>query len=225
MESVRSECARCDVEEKICRDPGGQAPAFCPTIQHQEAVAAATVEYDRADVREFARQASIQEAECYVGRDRTPYVLHPVKTRVQETGEFARRMGYQRLGVAFCSGLREEARALVDILEAQGFEVVSVVCKVGTTPKERLGLGEEHKIHRGQFETMCSPIAQAAVLNEAGTQFNIMVGLCVGHDSLFLKYAKAPCTVLVVKDRVLGHAPANALHTSGSYYRWLKEPL
>ena len=86
-------------------------------------------------VSEFARQASIQEAECYVDRGAGPYVLHPTKTRVQETWEFARKMGYKRLGVAFCAGLHEEARTLTGILEAQGFEVVSVVCKVGADPE------------------------------------------------------------------------------------------
>jgi uncharacterized metal-binding protein len=128
------------------------------------------------------------------------------------------------LGIAFCAGLHEEARTLAAILEAQGFEVVSVVCKVGATPKEAIGLLDGEKVRMGEFESMCSPIAQAAVLNAERAEFNIMVGLCVGHDSLFLKYAAAPCTVLVAKDRVLAHAPAAALHTAGSYYPWLKEP-
>jgi uncharacterized metal-binding protein len=173
-------------------------------------------------IAEFARQASIQEAECYVGRGTRPYVLHPTKTRIQETAEFARRMGYRRLGVAFCAGLHDEARTLVGILEAQGFEVVSVVCKVGGTPKEAIGLGDDQKVRVGEFESMCSPIAQAAVLNAERTDFNILVGLCVGHDSLFLRHSNALCTVLVAKDRVLAHAPAAALHTANSYYPWLK---
>jgi enoyl-CoA hydratase/carnithine racemase len=42
------------------------------------------------------------------------------------------------------------------------------------------------------------------------TDFNVLLGLCVGHDSLFLKYAEAPCTVLAVKDRMLGHNPLAA---------------
>ncbi|MBW2121998.1 MAG: DUF1847 domain-containing protein, partial [Deltaproteobacteria bacterium] len=54
------------------------------------------------------------------------------------------------------------------------------------------------------------------------TDFNILLGLCVGHDSLFLKYAEAFSTVLIVKDRVLGHNPAAALYTTDSYYARLK---
>jgi len=216
------ECAVCEMKEKACRTPKGQAPAFCPSVLDAGPIAWARQQYGSPGVSEFARQASIQEAECYVDRGERPYVLHPTKTRIQETGEFARKMGYRRLGVAFCAGLHDEARALVGILEAQGFDVVSVVCKVGATPKEAIGLRDDQKVRVGEFEAMCSPIAQAAILNAEKTEFNILVGLCVGHDSLFLKYSDALCTVLVAKDRVLGHAPAAALHTAGSYYPWLK---
>ena len=49
------------------------------------------------------------------------------------------------------------------------------------------------------------------------------MGLCVGHDSLFIKYSDAPITTLITKDRVLGHNPAAALYTSGFYYKKLFE--
>ena len=48
-------------------------------------------------------------------------------------------------------------------------------------------------------------------MNKAGTDFNIVFGLCLGHDSLFLKASNAMCTVFVVKDRVLHHNPIAAL--------------
>ncbi len=60
------------------------------------------------------------------------------------------------------------------------------------------------------------------ILNEAKTDFNILLGQCVGHDSLFIKYGEAPCTVLVVKDRLLGHNPLAAVYCAESYYRGLK---
>jgi uncharacterized metal-binding protein len=50
-----------------------------------------------------------------------------------------------------------------------------------------------------------------------------VVGLCVGHDSLFFRHSVAPVTVLVAKDRVTGHNPVAALYTSHSYYRRLRE--
>jgi uncharacterized metal-binding protein len=218
MKITESQCAKCGIKDKICRSPEGQGPAFCPTLRRQEVVGKAKEEYTKSDIFKFAHEASIQEAECYINRDIKPFVPHPTKPRVQEICEFAQKMGYKKLGVAFCSALQSEALSLNQILEAQGFEVVSVICKVGRTPKESIGIREEEKVRIGEFESMCSPIAQAMTLNEEKTDFNIMVGLCVGHDSLFLKYSEAYCTVLVAKDRVLGHNPCAALYTTGSYY-------
>jgi len=68
---------------------------------------------------------------------------------------------------------------------------------------------------------MCNPITQAKILNQAKTDFNIMLGLCIGHDSLFLRYIEGLTTVFAVKDRVTGHNPMAALYTSCSYYQRL----
>jgi uncharacterized metal-binding protein len=218
MESNKPECAKCGIKNKICTSPEGQSPDNCPTLYRNETIEKANEEYNKPDILKFAREASVQEAECYINRNIKPYVLHPTKPQVQETCEFAQKMGYKKLGIAFCGGLHREALSLTQILEAQGFEVISVVCKAGGTPKEQIGIKEEEKIRIGEFESMCSPIAQAMILNEEKTDFNILIGLCVGHDSLFLKYSKAYCTVLVAKDRVLSHNPCAALYTAGSYY-------
>ena len=59
---------------------------------------------------------------------------------------------------------------------------------------------------------------QAKLLNEAKTDLNVVVGLCVGHDSLFYKYSEAITTTAVTKDRVLGHNPVAALYNAESYY-------
>jgi len=218
MTSEKPECAKCGIKDKICRSLQGQGPAFCPTLHRKQAVEKANGEYGKPDILKFAHEASVQEAECYTNRGTKPYILHPIKPRVQEVCEFAQKMAYTRLGIAFCSGLHVEALSLNQILEAQGFEVVSVACKAGGTSKEHIGISEEDKVRIGEFESMCSPIAQAMILNQEETHFNILVGLCVGHDSLFLKYSKAYCTVLVAKDRILGHNPCAALYTTGSYY-------
>jgi uncharacterized metal-binding protein len=101
--------------------------------------------------------------------------------------------------------------------------VYTACCKVGSIPKERVGLQDSEKIRPGQFEALCSPVGQAALLAKAGTHLNVLVGLCVGHDSLFFMHSEAPVTVLVAKDRVLGHNPAACLYTSHSYYSRLTE--
>ena len=121
-------------------------------------------------------------------------------------------------------GLAKEAGIVADILKERGFEVVSVLCKAGRTPKELIGITDEEKIYQGTDEAMCNPIFQAKLLNHEKTEFNILLGLCVGHDSIFFKYAQAPTTVLAVKDRVTGHNPLAAIYLSDSYYRKIKNP-
>ena len=64
------------------------------------------------------------------------------------------------------------------------------------------------------FEAMCNPAAQAMLLNKEQTELNIILGLCVGHDTLFIKNSDAPITVLTVKDRVTGHNPLAAVYAS-----------
>ena len=59
--------------------------------------------------------------------------------------------------------------------------------------------------------------------NTKGTDFNVVMGLCVGHDSLFYKYSKALITTLVAKDRVLAHNPVGALYQANAYYKKLLE--
>ena len=139
--------------------------------------------------------------------------------RLKETVECCMRMGYHKLGLAFCKGLRKEARIVADLLRAQGFEVVSVICKTGGISKEVVGIPEEVKIHPGEFAAMCNHIAQAKLLNEQHTEFNIEVGLCVGHDSMFYKYSDAMVTTLVAKDRVLAHNPCGAIYCAEGYFK------
>lgn len=219
-----SDCARCPfkISERLCRNPKGKAPVFCPTRDLTQLTEKSLDIYKKDEYAEFARQASIQEAEGYADRELGYERVRPVKTRIEEIAEFARKMKYRRLGLAFCVGLRREAKTVVEIYTAQNFEVVSVICKAGCSDKELIGLTGDQKISLHQPDAMCNPVNQALVLNQSETDFNILLGLCVGHDSIFLKEAKAPCTVLAVKDRVLGHNPLAAVYNIDSYYRSLK---
>ena len=219
-----SDCARCpfSISERLCRNPNGKAPDFCPTRDLSQLTEASLKVYKKDEYAELARQASIQEAEGYADRELGYAQIRPAKTRIEEIAEFAQKMHYRRLGLAFCIGLRREAKTVAEIYSARGFEMVSVICKTGCSDKELIGLSGDQKIVQHEPEAMCNPVLQAMVLNEAETDFNILLGLCVGHDSLFLKKAEAPCTVLAVKDRVLGHNPLAAVYNADSYYRSLK---
>jgi len=204
-------CATCRVE--ACRNEAGarKPPAFCPATQGPGALTEARRIYRTdSETQRLAQSAARVEAAGY-----------GTWPRVQEVMEFARRIGASHLGIATCVGLMREASTLQEILEANGFRVSSVCCKVGSIPKEEIGLSDEEKIRPGQFEALCNPIGQAGLLNDARTDLNIAVGLCVGHDSLFFRHSVAPVTVLIAKDRVTGHNPAAALYTSHSYYRRL----
>ncbi len=124
----------------------------------------------------------------------------------------------RKIGIANCISFEDHAYVLSGILESHGFEVVSVACKNGNIPKEAIGIQEHEKIRPGNFEALCNPVAQAQMLNAHGCEFNVVMGLCLGHDSLFFKYANGLSTVLVAKDRVLGHNPIAALQLADSYY-------
>lgn len=217
-------CARCgiDVAERSCTSETGRGPEFCPMKTHGDLVAACLREYDDPGVHAFARQASLQEAEGYSRRELGNDRVRPAKPRIEEIIEFSRKMNYRRLGLAFCIGLRREAKVVEALLAAKGFETVSAGCKVGRVPKETLGLTDDQKIAVGKFEAICNPILQAMILNREQADFNVLLGLCVGHDSLFIRYAEAPVTVLAVKDRLLGHNPLAAVYNIESYYRALK---
>jgi uncharacterized metal-binding protein len=208
---MQPQCTICRVQA-CCDEPGTKRyPAFCPMAQDTDALQEAREAYDDEWTRRLALAAARTEADRY-----------PLEPRLEEVMSFARRIGAEKLGIASCVGLIQEARMLQEILEANGFQVYSVCCKVGSIPKEEIGLADEEKIHPGQFEALCSPIGQAKLLNEAGTDLNVVVGLCVGHDSLFFRHSEAPVTVLIAKDRVTGHNPAAVLYTSHSYYSRLK---
>lgn len=137
------------------------------------------------------------------------------KTRLEELILYAKAMGFNRLGIAFCVGLSSEARIVADILVKQGFEVHSACCKIGGIDKADLGVVKMHGDEGN--EGICNPIGQAMCLAECGTEMNIIIGLCVGHDMLFTKHSKAPVTTFIVKDRVLSHNPAGAIYSG--YYR------
>jgi uncharacterized metal-binding protein len=200
-------------------------PAYCPSRQHLAAIRKSFGRYKGAgeDAR-IAQAATRVEGLCYERAGNG--VLRARWTRVEDTIAFAKLMGYQRIGIATCIGLLDETNRLAAVLQAQGFEPLSVCCKSGSIDKREMGVGEEDKVRPGTFEPACNPVAQARLLNGAKTDMNIIVGLCVGHDMLFSRHSQAPVTTLVVKDRVTGHNPVSVLYGQNFYYKRLQtQPL
>ncbi len=207
-------CATCKV--RACQDEPGTKPypGNCPIPNERE------IADEVNDIYLHDEQVNLLAAAAA----RTEAKGYPKRPRVEEIMDFARRIGANRLGIAHCIGLCHEAALLLDILEANGFEVHTLACKCAVLAKEEIGLTDEEKVHPGQFESLCSPLAQALILKKMVTEMNNLMGLCVGHDTLFFRYSDAPVTVLIAKDRVTGHNPVTALYLSNSYYSWLKEP-
>ncbi|MDO9080658.1 MAG: DUF1847 domain-containing protein, partial [Desulfuromonadales bacterium] len=194
-----------------------------PSSKEKEVIADSFARYQgEDDDARLARVAAIVEGLCYQPIPGSETV-NARWTRVEDTIALIRLMGWSRIGIATCIGLLDESNRLSEILVAQGFTPVSLCCKTGSIDKLELGIGEEHKVRPGTFEPACNPIAQARLLNEAQTDMNIIIGLCVGHDMLFAKYSTAPVTTLVVKDRVTGHNPAAVLYGQNFYYKRLQK--
>ena len=202
-----SECTRtsCNHQDRVF-------PEFCLTQKLAPDAVAQSCEGYRAEGTDATLARAAAEVEgLYYGK----------LTRVEETLAFARRIGVDRIGVATCVGLIEEARTFAKIVRAAGLESFTVACKLGSVDKNEIGVPDELKVRKGGFEAACNPVLQAQVLNQQGTGLNVLIGLCVGHDSLFIRHSQAPVTVMVVKDRVLGHNPAVALYTTKSYSKRL----
>jgi uncharacterized metal-binding protein len=145
-------------------------------------------------------------------------------SRVEEIVAFAKRINATRIGIASCLGLIEETRIFTKVVRAAGLEPFTVLCKVGSVDKSEIGIPDNLKIQCGTFEACCNPILQAQLLNAEKTHLNVIMGLCVGHDSLFTKHSEALVTTLVAKDRVTGHNPAVTLYTTKTYSRHVLDP-
>ena len=205
------DCSDCHAYH--CDKRGSAYPSFCLTTAADEKRIEEIKDIYRDDPMISKMYAVSAEIEG----------LHYGKlTRLEEIILFAGKTGVKKLGIATCIGSMTEAVVFTKILRAKGIEdYLCVCCKVGSIPKDEAGIPEDHKIHPGKFEAACDPILQAEILNEAQTDLNIMIGLCVGHDALFTMHSKAPCTTLYVKDRVLQHNPAAAIYGVNSYYKRL----
>lgn len=191
-------CALCGIHTCVNGD-FDKAPKDCPCI----------------DVKmEDFKQMYKQEDDYKISRISALVASRATKTRLEQILDFANESGYKNIGLAFCAGFIKEANILSKVLSYNGFNVNSVICKNGHIPLDFIDV----KISDKKI-IMCNPIAQAIYLNEAKTEFNIVLGLCLGHDSLFIKYSEALVTVFSVKDRATDHNPLKALYLAESDYK------
>ncbi|MHA1298092.1 MAG: DUF1847 domain-containing protein [Candidatus Helarchaeota archaeon] len=207
---MKPQCGYC--KRLACVLDAKRRPENCPRDTHSEVLENARKIYKTdPEIREMTKNAAIVEASGY--RE---------WPRLKDTIEFAKLMGYKKLGLATCVGLLKETEAVSRILEKYGFDVYSIMCKTGSVPKDVHNVPKEFQITSKTGYMIgyvaCNPVGQALILNECQTDLNIIIGLCVGHDAVFTKYSKAPVTTLIAKDRANSHNPVGVLNN----YYWGK---
>ncbi|MFN3077279.1 MAG: DUF1847 domain-containing protein [Alphaproteobacteria bacterium] len=203
-------CAYCPDGVRACRvgEQERRGPGFCPSKVNGTAVRESLDRYQDDFTRRVIQESTVANLEGY-----TTY------TRVEGICAFAKRMNFTKIGIASCISFLDSARTLSEILESHGFKVASACCRNGGIDGEALGISKVRKTPSGTPETVCNPIGQAELLNQAGCELNVILGLCVGHDSLFARASQGLTTTLVVKDRILAHNPIGALTYADTLYQ------
>ncbi len=99
MKERSPQCAVCpyDWPERLCRREDGKAPKNCPTARHRELIRQSVNEVQTGAMSQFARAASIQEAEGYIDKDKGYASVRPIKPRILDIIEFARSKGLSRV--------------------------------------------------------------------------------------------------------------------------------
>ena len=166
-------CAYCQ-KHSCHKNEMEKAPQNCPTKNEKKELEEISKVYNDKE------NYNIAKASAEVVMDN-----YGTKPRVKEIIDFCNKMKYKKIGLAFCVGLSKEASIFAQILRKHGFEVESIICKVGNVNRKNIGINDCDV-------PMCNPIAQAEFLNKEKTEFNIVLGLCVGHDTLFFKYCTQP---------------------------------
>lgn len=215
-------CAACPfkAQDRLCYE-GEKHPDDCPTASKKHIFEKSSDVYAQPEIQHMARESARVERGSY---HITPEWRSPARSRLQEIIAYCKAMDYKRVGLVFCNGLRNEAAEVLKVFKAHGLDVVSASCKVGGIPKTEIGLsGPNELLKPHKPESMCNSIGQAFLMNEANVDFNVLLGLCVGHDSLAIKYLEAPVTVLAVKDRMLGHNPLAAVYCGAGYFNYIKQ--
>ncbi len=139
----------------------------------------------------------------------------PRGEKIDEIKEYARQMGYTKIGIANCACVAKEAEIVAERFRPE-FEAMVVGCKVGKIMRSEMFGGDS----KG---AACNPKAQAEQLNEWGSHLNIVLALCIGHDIMFQKHSEAPTTTLIVKDRAHKHNPMEELHSEPAEKQAAKE--
>lgn len=180
---IPMDCINC--EAKICRKR---------TSCNQESFSGSQL--SRVYLEDEYNQKVIQSSAVLVDHGRAGTL-----SRLEEIAEFVLSMGYKKVGLAYCYGMEAEAKAVKEYLEKKIDSVTAISCSIGALAQSAVNQMSAKK------HVACNPIGQAEELNNAGVDFAVVMGLCLGHDILFQKNIRCDFTTLVVKDRKYHHNP------------------
>lgn len=199
MNNELPQCAKCP--PKLCvMGPSDNGPDYCAMRTDPDIFDEARVITSKPEIQKMFQGVATTWKDSKLSKD-----------RIEEVMIYARNMGFKRLGLAFCIGLSDQAEVVSAVFEKGGFEVVSACCMTGGFSSDDVGLAEEHKVFREGRQPQCNPVGQALIMNKYKTDLNVLLGLCVGDDAIFIKHSEAPVTILAVKDRINAHNPLAAI--------------
>jgi uncharacterized metal-binding protein len=189
-------CSIC--ESKPCIKGGNNFPKQCPTVlQSKIAIESKDIYIENKIIN------NIMKISDTLPRNE----IKEYRSRFDEIILFIKEMRINKLGVAFCTGLSDEAGKFIELFKNEEIKIIPVCCRVGAVDKNEIGIKKSD-----HFISTCNPITQAEILNSEKTDLNIVIGLCVGHDVIFNKYIKGLTTTLIVKDRKYNNCPVKALN-------------
>lgn len=123
------------------------------------------------------------------------------KSRVEHIVDFSRSLGVTKIGIASCLRYIEDACFLQRLFLKEDFQCAAVFCKVGGWQTKDIGIDKDTDW------IICNPVSQAMILNKLGCEVAVTLGLCMGHEMIFNKYAEGYVTNLYVKEKISRERP------------------
>jgi len=128
------------------------------------------------------------------------------KSRLEHIVDFSHAMDIKIIGIAGCVRYIEECVYVNNIFKEQGLESHIIMCKVGGFKTKDIN------IDKVTDWTICNPLAQALILNKLNCEINVTLGLCMGQELIFNRYAKGFVTNLIVKEKISEERPRDTIN-------------
>lgn len=205
LQGLHTTCASC--KKECCVKgitSGSELPKNCP-MRNQTYMDTLFEPYTDPEIHRFYVSTKV----CSGTEDQ-----HRYTPRLRSVINLCKHAGFKRIGLAFCRDFMKEAQLYASIIRKHGIEVVAVCCANGGYQIEA---GGSLRKTNSSESPMCNPVGQAMVMNFMDTEFNLVMGLCIGSEALFIQQARAMSSVVLVKDPVTCHRPLAALRLEKNY--------